>query len=93
VIRIEGRWAYPAWPEQLDDDGVVNLATSAGLDLLLSYLDHDMYFGLPALCYAMLRSYVRRPRPVPLEEIVTSQKAGRCCRASGPARTIPSCVA
>jgi hypothetical protein len=29
-----------------------------------------MYFGLPALCYALLRSYVRRPRPVPLEEIV-----------------------
>ena len=70
VIRIEGRWAYPAWPEQLDDDGVVNLATGAGLDLLLSDLDHDTYFGLPALCYALLRSYVRRPRPVPLEEIV-----------------------
>jgi hypothetical protein len=70
VIRIEGRWAYPAWPEQLDDDGVVNLATGAGLDLLFSYLDHDMYFGLPALGYALLRSYVRRPRPVALEEIV-----------------------
>jgi hypothetical protein len=69
VIRIEGRWAYPAWPEQLDDDGVVDLATGAGLDLLFSYLDHDMYFGLPALCYALLRSYVRRPRPVALEEI------------------------
>ena len=69
VIRIEGRWAYAAWPEQPDDDGVVNLATDAGLDLLFSYLDDDTYFGLPLLGYALLRSYVRRPRPVALEEI------------------------
>jgi hypothetical protein len=93
VIHIEGRWAYPAWPEQLDDDGIVNLATGAGLDLLLSYLDHEMYFGLPALCYALLRSYVRRPGRSLSRRSWISQKAGRCCRASGPTRTIPSCAA
>ena len=32
-------------------------------------LDEDRGFGLPALGYALLRSYVRRPRAVPLEEI------------------------
>jgi hypothetical protein len=69
VIRIEGRWAYAAWPEQLDDEAIVNLATNAGLDLLFGYLDQDPYFGLPVLGYALLRSYVRRPRPVPLKEI------------------------
>jgi hypothetical protein len=69
VIRIEGRWAYAAWPEQLDDEAIVNLATDAGLDVLFSFLDDDTAFGLPVLGYALLRSYVRRPRPVPLEEI------------------------
>jgi hypothetical protein len=69
VIRIEGRWAYAAWPEQLDDEATVNLATDAGLDLVFSFLDDDPAFGLPVLGYALLRSYVRRPRPVPLEEI------------------------
>jgi hypothetical protein len=69
VIRIEGRWAYAAWPEQLDDEAIVNLATDAGLDLLFSFLDDDPAVGLPVLGYALLRSYVRRPRPVPLEEI------------------------
>jgi hypothetical protein len=69
VIRIEGRWAYAAWPEQLDDEAIVNLATDAGLDLLFSFLDDDPAFGLPVLGYALLRSYIRRPRPVPLEEI------------------------
>jgi hypothetical protein len=69
VIRIEGRWAYAAWPEKFDDEDIVNLATDAGLDLLFGYLDQDPYFGLPALGYALLRSYVRRPRPVSLEEI------------------------
>ena len=70
VIRIKGHWAYAAWPAQLDDEAVVNLATDAGLDLLFSFLDDDSAFGLPVLGYALLRSYVRRPRPVPLEEIV-----------------------
>jgi hypothetical protein len=68
VIRIAGRWAYAAWPEQLDDEAIVNLATDAGLDLLFSFLDDDA-FGLPVLGYALLRSYVRRPRPVPWGEI------------------------
>jgi hypothetical protein len=53
----------------LDDEDIVNLATDAGLDLLFSYLDEDPGFGLPALGYALLRSYGRRPRAVPLEEI------------------------
>jgi hypothetical protein len=69
VIRIEGRWAYAAWPEHLDDEAIVSLATVAGLDLLFSFLDDDPAFGLPVLGYALLRSYVRRPRPVPLQEI------------------------
>jgi hypothetical protein len=41
----------------------------AGLDLILSYLDDDLRPGTPLLGYALLRSYVRRPRSVPLEEI------------------------
>jgi hypothetical protein len=69
VIKIEGRWAYPAWPEQLDEEAIVSLATVAGLDLLFGYLDDDPALGLPVLGYALLRSYVRRPRPVPLQEI------------------------
>jgi hypothetical protein len=69
VIRIEGRWAYAAWPEQVDDEAIVSLATVAGLDLLFGFLDGDPAFGLPVLGYALLRSYVRRPRPVPLQEI------------------------
>ena len=69
VIRIEGRWAYAAWPEQLDDEAIVNLATDAGLDLLFSFLDDDPAFGVPLLGYALLRSYVRRPRQVPVKEI------------------------
>ena len=69
VIRIEGRWAYAAWPEQLDDEAIVSLATVAGLDLLFGFLDEDPAFGLPVLGYALLRSYVRRPKPVPLREI------------------------
>jgi len=69
VIRIEGRWAYAAWPGQLDDEDTVNLAISAGLDLLFSYLDDAPYYGIPVLGYALLRSYVRRPRAVSLEEI------------------------
>jgi hypothetical protein len=69
VIRIQGRWAYPSWPEQLDDDGILNLAIDAGLDLLFSYLDDNPGFGLAVLGYALLRSYVRGPRPIPLDEI------------------------
>jgi hypothetical protein len=69
VIRIDGRWAYASWPEQLDDEEIVKLAIFAGFDLLYSYLDNDPYFGLPALGYALLRSYVRRPRAVPIQEI------------------------
>ncbi len=69
VIRIKGRWAYAAWPEQLDDEEIVNLATHAGLDLLFSYLDQEQGFELPVVGYALLRSYVRRPRPIPLHEI------------------------
>ena len=69
VIRIEGRWAYAAWPEQPDDEQTVSLATGAGLDLLFSYLDDSAYFTAPMLGYAMLRSYARRPRPVAHEEI------------------------
>ena len=69
VIRIEGRWAYAAWPEPLDDEDVVKLATRAGLGLLYSYLDQAPGFGLPVLCYALLRTYVRRPRPIPFHEI------------------------
>ena len=69
VIRIEGRWAYASWPEQLEDEGTVNLGIVAGFDLLYSYLDNEPYFGIPVLGYALLRSYVRRTRPVPLQEI------------------------
>jgi hypothetical protein len=69
VIRIEGRWAYASWPEPLDDEGTVNLGIVAGFDLLYSYLDNEPYFGFPVLGYALLRSYVRRTRPVPLQEI------------------------
>jgi hypothetical protein len=69
VIRIEGRWAYAAWPEQPDDEDIVNLATDASIDVLFGYFDEQAYFGPPALGYALLRSYVRRPRPVTLEEI------------------------
>jgi hypothetical protein len=69
VIRVQGRWAYPAWPEQLDDEEIVALATQAGLDMLLSYLDAEPGFGLPVLGYALLRTYVRRPHAIPLDEI------------------------
>ena len=69
VIRIQGRWAYPAWPDQLDDEAIVDLATDAGLGLLLSYLDQEPGFGLPVLGYTLLRTYVRRPRSMPLHEI------------------------
>lgn len=69
VIRIEGRWGYPSWPGQLDDEGIVNLAVGAGLDLLFGYLDHNPGFGISVLGYALLRSYVRGPRPIPLDEI------------------------
>jgi hypothetical protein len=57
------------WPEELTDEGIVNLATRAGLGLLFSYLDDEMFVGNPVLCYALLRSYVRRPHPIPLAEI------------------------
>ena len=69
VIKIEGRWAYASWPRKLDDEGTVNLTINAGLGLLYSFLDDDPGFGLPVLGYALLRSYVRRPRPVSLQEI------------------------
>jgi hypothetical protein len=69
VIQNQGRWAYATWPEELTDEGIVNLATRAGLGLLSSYLDDEMFVGIPVLCYALLRSYVRRPRPIPLAEI------------------------
>jgi hypothetical protein len=69
VIRVQGRWAYPAWPEQLDDEETVALATEAGLAMLLSYLDEEPGFGLPVLGYALLRTYVRRPHAIPLDEI------------------------
>jgi hypothetical protein len=69
VIRIEGRWAYACWPDQLDDEGIVDLGVSAGLDLILSYLDDDLRYGTPLLGYALLRGYVRRPRSMPLAEI------------------------
>jgi hypothetical protein len=69
VIRIEGRRAYAAWPEKLDDEEIVDLATDAGLGLLFSYLDQEPGFGLPVLGYTLLRTYVRRPRPIPLPEI------------------------
>jgi hypothetical protein len=69
VIKIEGRWAYASWPKQLDDEGAVNLTANAGLGLLYSFLDDDLGFGLPVLGYALLRSYVRRPRPISLQEI------------------------
>lgn len=69
VIKIEGRWAYASWPTKLDDEATVNLTINAGLGLLYSFLDDDPGFGLPVLGYALLRSYVRRPRPVSLQEI------------------------
>ena len=69
MIRIEGRWAYASWPKQLDDEGTVNLTIDAGLGLLYSFLDDDPGFGLPVLGYALLRSYVRRPRPISRQEI------------------------
>jgi hypothetical protein len=69
VIKIEGRWAYASWPKQLDDEGTVDLAINAGLGLLYRFLDDDPGFGLPVLGYAMLRGYVRRLRPVSLQEI------------------------
>jgi hypothetical protein len=69
VIQNQGRWAYAMWPEELTDEGIVNLATRAGLGLLFSYLDDEMFVGNPVLCYALLRSYVRRPHPIPLAEI------------------------
>ena len=69
VIRIKGRWAYASWPEQRDDEEIVNLATDAGLALLFSYLDQEQGFEVPVLGYALLRSYVRRSRPIPLHEI------------------------
>jgi hypothetical protein len=69
VIRIEGRWAYASWPKQLDDEGTVNLTIDAGLGLLYSFLDDDPGLGLPVLGYALLRSYVRRPRPISRQEI------------------------
>jgi hypothetical protein len=69
VIRVQGRWAYPAWPERLDDEEIVALATEAGLDMLLSYLDEEPGFGLPVLGYALLRTYVRRPHAIPRDEI------------------------
>jgi hypothetical protein len=69
VIRIDGRWAYAHWPDQLDDEGIVSLGIAAGLDLILSYLDDDLRPGTPLLGYALLRSYVRRPGSVPLQEI------------------------
>jgi hypothetical protein len=69
VIHLQGNWAYASWPEELTDEGITNLATRAGLALLFDYLDDEMFVGIPALCYGLLRSYVRRPRPVPLTEI------------------------
>jgi hypothetical protein len=69
VIRIDGRWAY-AWPERPDGEAIVRLGIDAGIDLLFSYLDDDPLFGVPLLGYALLRSYVRRPRPVPFQEII-----------------------
>jgi hypothetical protein len=70
VIRIDGRWAYASWPERPDEEAIVRLGIDAGIDLLFSYLDDDPLFGVPLLGYALLRSYVRRPRPVPLQEII-----------------------
>ena len=70
VIRIDGRWAYASWPERPDEERIVRLGIDAGIDLLFSYLDDDPLFGVPLLGYALLRSYVRRPRPVPLQEII-----------------------
>ena len=69
VIKIEGRWGYASWPKQLDDEGTVNLTIDAGLGLLYSFLDDDPGLGLPVLGYALLRSYVRRPRPISRQEI------------------------
>jgi hypothetical protein len=69
VIEIEGRWAYASWPDQLDDEGTVDLAIAAGWGLLFNFLDNDPGFGVPVLGYALLRSYVRRPHPIPLQEI------------------------
>lgn len=70
VIRIDGRWAYASWPERPDGEAIVRLGIDAGIDLLFSYLDDDPLFGVPLLGYALLRSYVRRPRPVPFQEII-----------------------
>ena len=61
---------YASWPERPDEEGIVRLGIDAGIDLLFSYLDDDPLFGVPLLGYALLRSYVRRPRPVPLQEII-----------------------
>jgi hypothetical protein len=69
VIHLQGSWAYASWPEKLTDEGITQLATRAGLALLADYLDDEMFVGIPILCYALLRGYVRRPRPVPLREI------------------------
>jgi hypothetical protein len=70
VIRIDGRWAYASWPERPDGEAIVRLGIDAGIDLLFSYLDDDPLFGIPLLGYALLRSYVRRPRTVPFQEII-----------------------
>jgi hypothetical protein len=69
VIRIEGRWAYPHWPEQLDDQETLTLGLRASLDVLASDLGGSAPLALPVLGYALLRSYVRQPRSVPTEEI------------------------
>ena len=70
VIHIDGRWAYASCPERPDGEAIVRLGIDAGIDLLFSYLDDDPLYGIPLLGYALLRSYVRRPRTVPFQEII-----------------------
>ncbi len=75
VIRIEGRWAYAAWPDELDDEAIVNIGIDAGIDQLFNYFDEDLFVGTGAMGYALLRSYVRRPHSVPLTEIADFAEA------------------
>lgn len=67
AIELVGRWAYPRFPGQPDDEQWVGMGVSAVVELLE---DRCWYPSRASgLVYGLLRSYILRCAPVSYEEI------------------------
>lgn len=70
LIEFRGRWATPNWPEPFDDEAALLVGIGAGFGLLKRLMYDREWAACPVVGYALLRTYVKWPAPVPLAEVL-----------------------